>query len=436
MVNRHDGLMMAVCCVLATAGLQSVVYAESWEPDASVQLFIGERQSVVLRSYQAHLFSGRQEALLQDIPPEADVAALMIREKRIPLRVLEWARVKPDGYAQFSFHPDGRLRWQKNSTESRVEIAGELPVRCIIESVLSGTRSMDVMYPVSGLSWQAFYYARVRGDLRKTATEFSVDLQGCVRLHNDTGMYMPNATITLAGYDDDPDEGTLRLNRLGFLALSDSPLADLWRDLPAELKRLSYVYALPQRYNLQPYAWTYAPFLDAHRVPAKQYYVMRSDEVPLEAKGAGIALDEVISFENTGRGLGMPLPAGAVIVARAGALRQQVQAAHMQHAPVGREIHVNLGPDQAVSAYRERVGRSEDQGGSYREFYRILIQNRHEQSIRARLQEHPPSILKWVLINSDVSAERKDAVLLFEIEVPGSSTREVHYSIRVERPTL
>ena len=401
-------------------------------------LVIGREWTAVRAVYPVPLLVGPQKLELGGIPSGADLSSLMIRDPRVSLTVHTAERMRnevgADGDGMRVDSSTGTLHWNRNEVESPPKNTSG-PVAVLLDSPVGGRRNLEVIYLTRGLSWTASYQLRTRGDLRSLEEErFSVDLAGFVEIENNTGETFGSARVFLVGSEspvkqkaaDDP----------GFLALSDSPLADLWKDaespaVPENRYDVDGVHTLACSGRLS------IPILDAARIPAEREYVMRSEDVPLAAKGAGKPLREVIRFLNVkNNGTGRPLPAGAVLIFRTGAMQYRMTTARMSPAGIHEWIRIDLGPDPEVVGYRSHLEHTEGTLKTYRERYGLRLVNTKDQPVLVVLYETPPTVLEWMVIRCGESYEKKGRTLEMRTALEPKSERMIEYTLQIKQPGL
>ena len=401
-------------------------------------LVIGREWTAVRAVYPVPLLIGPQKLELGGVPAAADLSSLLIRDPRVRLTVHSAERMQgvlgTDGDGMRMDSSTGTLLWNRNAGESpEKNVSG--PVAVLLDSPVGGRRNLEVIYLTRGLSWTASYQLRTRGDLRSLEEErFSVDLAGFVEIENRTGERFDTAQLFLVGSEspvkkkmtDDP----------GFLALSESPLADLWKDVespavPENRYEVDGVHALACSGRLS------IPILDAARISAEREYVMRSEEVPLAAKGAGRPLREVIRFPNVkNNGTGRPLPAGAVLIFRTGAMQYRMTTAWMSPAGIHELIRIDLGPDPEVVGYRSHLEHTEGTLNTYRERYGLRLVNAKNQPVQVVLYETPPTVLEWMVIRSGESYVKRGRTLEMRTPLEPKSERMIEYTLQIKQPGL
>jgi len=423
---------VTICCLYAGYLFVPVCEAEDrgvWVQPRSCSLAIGRGWAVVHEQYQVSLLHGKQKIVLDRIPPQADLSSLIIRNKRVNLNVSRWERVPIKQTKMFRLEKN-KADWTRDTIPFPRPIYSP-KVNCWIEAPVAGRRLIDVIYCVTGITWTANYQLITRGDMKQAQeASFAVDLNGRVVVENRTSRRYDEASIYLVG---NRASATAKKEH-GFLALSESPLADLWyrpkiEELPEN------VYAIQGRYDLPEKGDITLMIIEALRIPAERNFVMDSEKVPLSAGGSGIPLDEIISIMNTKKiGLGTSLPPGRVLIYRAGALRYQMATAQMQHAHRNREIKINLGTDPDVVAYRSKQWRTDEGEGLFREGYEILIANHHTYPIHAVLNEVPDNLLKWQLISATEDWIREAGQVQFDLNLARETERIVEYTIQTQHP--
>lgn len=393
-------------------------------------LVIGREWTAVRSVYRVPLLIGPQKVELGGIPAEADLSSLLVRDQRINLNVNPADR---KAYAQTVNTPplSDSAVWCRTAPINPCRTGGDVTV--LLDSPLGGVRNLEVIYLTRGLSWSVNYQLRTRGDLRSAEEErFSVDLAGFAEIVNDTGKSFDSARLFLTGSESPVIQKTV--HDPGFLALSDSPLADLWKETPAPEMPES-LYAIEGTHTLPCNERISIPLLDALRIPAEREYVMSSEEVPLAAKGSGTPLREVICFTNTkDHGIGRPLPEGSVLIFRTGALRYRMTTARMSPAGVHDMIRIDLGTDDGVMGYRSRLERTVGAAKTVRERYGIRLVSTKDGPLQILLRETPHPVLEWTVIRCGESYVKKGRTLEMRTILDARSEKMIEYTLQIKQP--
>ncbi len=424
----------SVCSVVLLSTVWgATIRAEVFLP-METTLVVGREWTAVRALYRVPLLIGKQQVILDGIPADADLGSMLIRDQRVSLLIqrIEWTPCTELVSPLPKKVPASSIL---NRGPTHPAPAVPKRVAVLLESPVREERTLEVMYLTRGLNWSAGYQLRARGDLRRTEDErFSVDLAGFVEIGNASGQPFTQARLYVTGAEEPKCSAVL--NDPGFLALSESPLADLWKEntspaIPESLYPIQGIHDLPADGRIS------IPILDVLRIPAERHYVMDSGVVPLAAKGAGTPLHEVLYFANTRRnGLGRPLPAGPVLVHRAGALQYRMTTARMSHAGLNDTIRIDMGPDAEVLGYRNRIDRTEGALKTFVERYAIHLVNNKEQNIQVVLRESPQTVLEWTVRRSGESYTRRGSTLEMRTTVQAHREKVVEYTLQIKQPAF
>lgn len=409
-----------------------------------VTLTLGDGWGVVREVRTVELKAGEQEIVFGEIPAEADLSTLAIRSRRVSVDLLSWAWVEEGAQAQrvadedglvTMGRADGAARWTPGESAPVPGMQTLRRVRCVIRSSGAGRRPLELLYRVDGVSWSCHYQALVRGELAEEREALAVDFAGAARIQNGTARGFADVLVRLVGPGRLPEPG--RDPGPGYLMMDeDHPLADLWRSAEPEVGP-EYEYRPVRRVTLVARAATEVPLAGAERVPAAPLYAMRSEDVPLAARGAGTPLTKMIVFKNAVRhGLGSALPPGPVDVFLGGMRRQMLEGAAIPFTAADGEIRIALGSDPGVRGRRRAVAHTEAAQGSYEAVYEIVVDNERDSPVVVEISEKPPPILEWNLLSSTAACTERAQRLFFRQTVAAGSFSTIQYTLRVRRPSL
>lgn len=377
-------------------------------------VMVGDGWGIVKESRQIDLRSGEQDVDFTGIPPEADVALLVLRSRRISFEVLAWERVEDEG-----------------------DRAGV--VRCRIRSPVSAQRvGVELLYRVSGISWSASYEIVVRGEGEDEMEAVSTDLRGVVRLVNGTACAFSNAVIALSGPDVVPKSAAsgARAGGPGFLHLDRlNPLTDIWFD-PPEDAAVTYAYDMPARVTLRPYSETDVPLISRTRMPASRVYAMIAEDFPLNAREF-LPLRKWIVFRHGGTvQQDSMLPPGDVRVLLGGNRRQFLQTARFRRTTPGEEIRVDLGPSDEVKGRRSSGPREMVPGGTVSETCVLQLRNDGAEDFVVEVDEKPPAALGWRIISSTHPHRLSGTRVQFTPVLRGGTEQTIEYRLSVSEPKI
>jgi hypothetical protein len=132
---------------------------------------------------------------------------------------------------------------------------------------------------------------------------------------------------------------------------------------------------------------------------------------------------------------GLPLPAGALRVYRAGTdgVPLFAGADRLADTPDGETAEVTLGRAFDVTLRREQTAfkRLDAQGRTVEAAFRVEVRNGRAASVDLRLDEVLPG--DWTVVAKSQDFERKAGQARFTVRVPAKGKAEVTYTVRVLR---
>lgn len=412
--------------VYAAKGVHIVVYAD---------------KALVTEHFTKTLKQGEQELVLDDIPAEADLATLVIRERRVPLSTLEIERISvildhravSDRGAIMKSEDGSSVVWKpENEASSRGRAEKLHPVRCRLRTPMAGKHRLTISYVVPGLAWQAAYEIAVR-DAGNEA--ISVDMAGMVRIHNPTSRSFDGARVRVVG--SDVREDAEKQDPPGFVMLGNDPAFDKIFEREDRTTPIAHGYDVPGTISLSALSETAAPFVKVKRVPAERLYVMRAEDFPAGTLARRAPLQESIVFRNRqSKGLDRPMPPGVAHVYRGGRRSFFLGDAWLPHTPANGEIRIDLGDAEHVRGARAGSGHEDIIEGYAEERFQVLIENGGKTDIRVEVDEKPPLTLEWDVISSTKAYVIEDNRLLFRNRVAADAESRIMYKLRVKQPAL
>ncbi len=419
---------LVLCFLACSAG-----YAER-SAESSIRgtsLTIGHGWACVRELRSLTLSAGEQEVVLEGIPPEADLSTLVLHSWRAPIEVLECRRQRPVAARQGAV-----VRWSagKGFADDSEGRDPPGPVVCLVRSLTDWTgRGVDVFYVMTGFDWSASYQVVVRGDPEDDREPLSVDLSGLVRIENRTSRSFANADVRLAGgaSHDKPDFA----NGPGFLSLDEeSPLADLWRKQPKERKP-EFDYRVPRKVDLKACAETDVALIRTARTPATRLYTLTAEEFAPASEDRDAPLRKRIVFRNiSANRMGVALPPGRVQIYLGSLRGRLLQQAYFERTPVNGTIQIDLGLAEDVRGLRIAGKASDPVAGYFERTFLVVVRNHRETDIPCEIDEKPPVILEWDVINATRPFTESGHRLRFNVEIRARMEEIIEYKLRIRQP--
>ncbi len=294
--------------------------------------------------------------------------------------------------------------------------------------------NLELTYLTHGLSWQADYILELDPDERHAS------LTGFAALTNQSGIDFHHAKTQLIAGDINQINPARApaAKRLGreVETLSAATFADMAAEPQFELHR----YTLPEKITLRDNQTMQVSFLSARTVPVKKQFIAEGQShyysghyQPSTQKQA---VDIYVNFNNTGTGLGIPLPAG---IARAYQADPQgdvhfVGEDRMNHTASNATVQLKLGQAFDVSVEKKQTDfkkiPSPDQ--TIRQFetsHEIVLSNAKKETVTVIVREPVPG--DWQMLSASLPHQKVASHLAeWQIEIPAESQTILTYRIR------
>ena len=283
-----------------------------------------------------------------------------------------------------------------------------------MSSVAGGEVSLDMLYIVAGISWEASYAVFVSEE-----PNFG-SLQTRIAVTNGAGGIFAAPALSLiagdvyveqAAYDD-----MVRVSALAFEA--NAPVG-----LAAEAVSEYYRYTLPYPVTLESegtLALSYARSETVRLVEEFVYDTMVSGDVQIQ-----------YSFENdTISGLDIPLPAGTVRVYQIDEIGPVLLGEDsIPHTAAGDTVELQVGAAFDLEASRTLLERTWISDDRYQEQVEILLENSKSEPVTVSVFEHP-SGYTWNILGATLPYESVDVnTVRFDISVPPEGEAIVRYTV-------
>lgn len=191
----HAAIGLAFIAVADVAFTQDAVEARSSGP---VFISIRPDVAIVRESFEVRLPAREARIRLPEIPPSAHDESLQIFDTRRELKLTAWSRVIESAKGPVITTPENKLEISFDHLAGET-LKGTLEIQ--VAARTAGSKRFDLVYPVTGLTWQASYDVLVRGSLTNLAETVSVDVDGLIDVRNTTGRNYENVRLEVIGPD-------------------------------------------------------------------------------------------------------------------------------------------------------------------------------------------------------------------------------------------
>ncbi len=284
-----------------------------------------------------------------------------------------------------------------------------------MSSVAGGEVSLDMLYIVAGISWEANYAVFVSDDSELGS------LQTRIAVTNGAGgVFSTPALSLIAGdvYMEQPAmyDNMVRVSALAFEANAPAGLA-------AEAVSEYYRYTLPYPVTLESegtLALSYARSETVRMVEEFVYDTMASGDVRIQ-----------YTFENDAMsGLGIPLPAGTVRVYQIDEIGPVLLGEDsIPHTAAGDSVELQVGAAFDLEASRTLLERNWISDDRYQEQVEIVLENAKSEPVTVSVFEHP-SGYTWTILGATLPYEPVDAnTVRFDVSVPPEGEAIVRYTV-------
>jgi hypothetical protein len=294
----------------------------------------------------------------------------------------------------------------------------------------AGPQNLELSYLTGGLSWRADYVAELNAD------DDRLDLNGWVTLSNQSGAAYPNARLQLVAGD---------LNRVrdaqprAAMAMA-AKVAD-----GAEMQQESlfeyHLYTLQRPTTLAENQTKQVALMSATRVPVRKEFLLEGANFYYSAQhgelGQKIKVGVFVEFDNTGEGLGVPLPRGVVRVYKKDGEGnvQFVGEDRIDHTPKNETVRLKLGDAFDVTADKKQTAFQKLAGTSrfnyvFESAYEIVLKNAKAEAVTVTVHEPMPG--DWTMVSeSQPHAKAASGTAEWKVKVPAEAKTTLTWRVRV-----
>lgn len=296
---------------------------------------------------------------------------------------------------------------------------------------VAGKQDLILTYLSTGLSWQADYSVELN------ERDDQINLTGLATITNRSGATYSNANLQLVAGD---------LNRINRPRAASPAMLKMVAESASDDGMQTDALFEYHRYTLQRPATLFdnqtrqVTFLSANRVPVHKIYLLQGENHYYTGQynqaGTPQKINVLISFQNEGDGLGVPLPKGIMRVYKTDsrADTQYIGEDYIDHTPARAGIRLKLGHAFDLMAEKKQTDfKKLDTTPHNRHFetaYQITLRNTKKEAATITIHEPVPG--DWTIL-SESSPHQKLAANLVEwkINVPADSETTLTYRVRV-----
>ncbi len=310
-----------------------------------------------------------------------------------------------------------------------------------LNSPVSGTQRARVSYQTGGITWWADYNAVFSEG--RDANNGLLDLSAWVSVINQSGASYPEARLKLVAGEVNRVEP--RPMRVMNMAMAKASLAEADGGFAEKAFDEFHLYTLGRRTTLPNNSTKQIELFEQTRqIPAKRLLVydpLGAQEFgsPMTERDPGIIagakVASYVEFRNdSASGLGIPLPAGRVRVARLDAADGSLEFIGedaIDHTPKDETVRLKLGNAFDVVGERRQVDFTVNSSARWlEEEIEIKLRNHKSQPVEVQVKEPLYRWSNWKLLSHSDDFQKDSARLIhFNVTVPKDGERVIRYRV-------
>ncbi len=310
-----------------------------------------------------------------------------------------------------------------------------------LDSAVSGSQRARVTYQTGGITWWADYNA-VYSEGRNAGSGM-LDLSAWVSIINQSGTTYKDAHLKLVAGDVNRVQPVPR--RMGYAPVAKMAMAEDSAGFAEKPFDEFHLYTLGRTTTLPNNSTKQLELFQAARqVPARRLLIYDALGTqffgePYTERDPGIAANTKVAtyleFRNdTGSGLGVPLPAGRVRVSRldgADGSAEFIGEDVIDHTPKDSTVKLKLGNAFDVTGERRQVDYKIDTRAHWvEEEIEITLRNHKPQPVEVQVREPMYRWSNWQMLTHSPQYQKDSAQLIhFDVSVPKEGTAVVRYRV-------
>jgi len=300
-----------------------------------------------------------------------------------------------------------------------------------LDSVISGTQTLELSYLSSGLAWQTDYVAQLN------AENNLLDLNGLISISNHSGSAYPDSHLQLvAGEINQVSSEPFPARKMMAMVADAAEYQSIKEESLAEY----HLYTLPTPITLADNQSRQITLMSATGIPVNQEFLLRGTEGYYYSKypvlNEKLKPTVLIQFENKGKGLGVPLPKGTMRVYKEDnqGNTQLLGEDRIDHTARDEPIQVKLGKAFDITASRTQTDFQQLDTPSRRfteTAHQIEIHNARPEAVSIRVQEPIPG--EWKIISESQPHSKSSANLAeWLVKAPANEKTILSYRVRIK----
>lgn len=299
-----------------------------------------------------------------------------------------------------------------------------------LDAIAAGKQEMELTYLTNDLGWKADYIANLN------AAGDRMQLNGWVTLTNASGAAYENAQLQLVAG---------KLNRVTPPESKPERLlmreAEMKKEAPMQEEKLGdyHLYTLDRPTTLRENQTKQVALLSASEIPVAREYVldsMRDVSWYQEAQPdmeKGLKPSVFLHFENKGKEMGMPLPAGTIRVYMKDVHghAQLIGEDAIEHTAKGEILNLRLGEAFDITADRSQTNYRVLSKRSSQSSYRIELRNADSKPVTVTVREALYG--DWNIVKETQSHTKESASsAIWKVTVPAEGKTVLEYTAVVK----
>ncbi len=289
----------------------------------------------------------------------------------------------------------------------------------LIDSKISGNRTMELSYKTAGLSWNADYVAVL------DKNDKNIDLNAWVTVNNTSGATYKDANLKLIAGDVNmvKQESTPRLLMAANKAAMQSDSASFEEQSFFEY----HIYNLSRKTTLKDNEKKQIELTAAQKVPVEKKYIFNANKYNGK-------VEIILSLKNNKESnLGIPLPKGKVRVFKNdGKALEFIGEDRIDHSPENADITLSLGNAFDITANKTITNTVRNTNAkNIEESVEFTIKNSKDTPIKIEIVEILNSYSSWKILSfSDKYTKKNSNTIVFNVEVPAKADKKIKYKVK------